>query len=118
MAQFDMSSFDMEAMFQKWGNIKQIIEQLRETLRNKVVEAYSEDKSICVKVNGNMEITEISIEPAFLAQTDSTNLSASLTAVSNSALQKAQKMAAQEVSKLFGGIDIPALGGLFPPGLL
>lgn len=85
----------------------------QEELKQKTVEVTAGGGVITVIANGSLEITDIKIQPDAVDPEDVDMLEDLVLAAVNEALRKAQDMAAQEMEKLTGGLNIPGMPGLF-----
>lgn len=88
--------------------------KMQEELKEKTVEVTAGGGVITVVANGNQEIVEIKIEPEAVDPEDVEMLEDLVLAAVNEALRKAQEMAASEMQKVTGGLNIPGMPtGLF-----
>ena len=62
-----------------------------------------------VEVTGDMKILGVHIEETLLDAQDSEMLEELITAATNQAIQKAKEAAAEAMSEVAGGMDIPGL---------
>ncbi len=88
--------------------------KMQADLALKTVEATSGGGMVTVVVNGKQEIVSIKVEPQVVDPEDIEMLQDLIVAAVNDGLRKAQEMAASEMGKLAGGLNIP---GLNIPGL-
>jgi DNA-binding YbaB/EbfC family protein len=88
--------------------------KMQEDLALKKVEASAGGGMVTVVVNGKQEILAIKIDPQVVDPTDVEMLQDLIVAAVNDGLRRAQEMAASEMGKLAGGLNIP---GLNIPGL-
>ncbi len=88
--------------------------RMQEDLANRKVEATAGGGMVTVVVNGRQEVLSIKIEPQVVDPEDIEMLQDLVVAAVNDGLKKAQEMAASEMGKLAGGLNIP---GLNIPGL-
>ncbi len=86
----------------------------QEELALKTVEASSGGGMVSVVVNGRQEVLSIKIEPQVVDPQDIDMLQDLIVAAVNDGLRRSQEMAAAEMGKLAGGLNIP---GLKIPGL-
>ena len=84
----------------------------QESLKTELVEASAGGGMVKVKVSGDLQIKEITIDPAAVDPEDVELLSDMVLAAVNEGLRAAQALAASKLSALTGG-----LGGLGLPGL-
>ncbi len=88
--------------------------KMQEELALKKVEASAGGGMVTVVVNGRQEVLSIKIDPQVVDPQDIEMLQDLIVAAVNDGLRRAQEMAAAEMGKLAGGINIP---GLNIPGL-
>jgi DNA-binding YbaB/EbfC family protein len=100
-----------------FGNIVKQAQELQERLArvqeeaaSRTVDASAGGGMVTVTVNGRLEIIRLKIEPQVLQSGDAEMLQDLVTAAVNEAIRAAQKMMADEMSKLTGGLKIPGLG--------
>lgn len=88
--------------------------RMQEELALKKVEASSGGGMVTVEVNGKQEVLSITIDRQVVDPEDIEMLQDLIVAAVNDGLRRAQEMAASEMGKLAGGLNIP---GLNIPGL-
>ena len=99
------------------GNIVKQAQELQEKLAKvqeeaaaRIVEASAGGGMVRVAVNGRLEIVRLEIDPQVLSSGDAEMLRDLIVAAVNEGVRSAQKMMAEEMSKLTGGLKIPGLG--------
>ena len=88
--------------------------KMQEELALKKVEASAGGGMVTVEVNGKQEVLSIKIDRQVVDPEDVEMLQDLIVAAVNDGLRRAQEMAAGEMGKLAGGLNIP---GLNIPGL-
>ncbi len=88
--------------------------KVQEELASKTVEASSGGGMVSVVVNGRQELLQLKIDPQVVDPQDVEMLQDLVVAAVNEGMRRAQEMAAGEMGKLAGGLN---LGGLKIPGL-
>ncbi|MGC8490138.1 MAG: YbaB/EbfC family nucleoid-associated protein [Syntrophobacteraceae bacterium] len=88
--------------------------RMQEELALKKVEASSGGGMVTVEVNGKQEVLSVKIDRQVVDPEDIEMLQDLIVAAVNDGLRRAQEMAASEMGKLAGGLNIP---GLNIPGL-
>ncbi len=88
--------------------------KVQEELAVKTVEASSGGGMVTVVVNGRQELLSLKIDPQVVDPEDVEMLQDLVGAAVNEGMRRAQEMAAGEMSKLAGGLNLP---GLKIPGL-
>jgi DNA-binding YbaB/EbfC family protein len=84
--------------------------KLQEALANKTVEGSAGGGMVKAVASGDGKIVNISIEPDVLSQNDKEMLEDLVVAAVNNAIDNAKNMAADEMKKITGGLNIPGLG--------
>ena len=96
-------------------NLRQIQElqaklvKAQEDLANTNVEVTAGGGAIKIVINGHQQFQSITISPEVVNPDDVDFLQDIVLAACNEAVQKSQEMAAQNMSKLTGGMKIPGL---------
>jgi len=89
----------------------------QEQLKNEVVEASAGGGMVTVKVTGDLELTEVKIDPEAVDPEDVELLQDMVLAAVNEAVRSAQELAASKMNAAAGGLAGPGgLGGLGLPG--
>ena len=83
--------------------------RIQEETGAKTVEASAGGGMVTASVNGRLEVTALKIEPAVVESGDLEMLQDLVVAAVNEGIRKAQKMVADEVGKIAGGLKIPGL---------
>jgi nucleoid-associated protein EbfC len=88
--------------------------KIQEELSLKTVESSSGGGMVTAVVNGRQELVQLKIDPQVIDPEDVEMLQDLVLAAVNDALRKSQELAAGEMTKVAGGLNIP---GLKIPGL-
>lgn len=88
--------------------------KVQEELAVKTVESSAGGGMVTAVMNGRQELVSLKLEPQVVDPEDLEMLQDLIVAAVNDALRKAQELAAGEMGKLAGGLNIP---GLKLPGL-
>lgn len=88
--------------------------KMQADLALRTVEASAGGGMVVVIVNGKQEVLSIKVDPQVVDPEDIEMLQDLIVAAVNDGLRKAQEMAAEEMGKLAGGLNIP---GLNIPGM-
>ncbi len=83
--------------------------KLQEELAEKTVETSAGGGMVRVVANGRQQLVSIQIEKEVVDPDDVEMLQDLVLAAANDALTKAQEMAAEEMNKLTGGLNIPGM---------
>lgn len=85
------------------------IMRMKDELAKRRVEATAGGGMVKAIASGNGEITSIEIEPEIILSGDRDMLQDLIVAAVNEALRKAKELAAEELSRITKGINIPGL---------
>jgi len=91
--------------------IQQEMARIQEELGSKTVEASAGGGMVNVVANGHQEIVSVRIDPQAVDPNDVEMLQDMVVAAVNEALRQARELAAQEMAKVTGGLNIPGLPG-------
>lgn len=101
---------------QNFGNImkqakkmQERMMELQEGLASRTVEAAAGGGMVAVVVNGKFEVLSLKIEKEVVNADDVEMLQDLIVAAVNEGVRKAQEMAASEMAKITGGMQIPGL---------
>ncbi len=94
--------------------LQEKIARIQADLAARTVEASAGGGMVVATVNGRQEVVSIQVDPQVVDPADVEMLQDLIVAAINDGLRKAQEMAAEEMGKLAGGLNIP---GLNIPGL-
>jgi len=101
----------MGKMMKQVQQMQRQMAKLQEDLNEMTVEASSGGGMVRVVANGKKEVQEIHIEKEALEEGDVEMLQDLVLSAVNEALRRAEEMAAAEMQKITGGLNLP-------PGLL
>ena len=100
---------DMSKMFQQVQKMQAEMERIQAELAEKKVEGTAGGGMVKVTANGRQEILQVKIDPEVVDSEDIEMLEDLITAAVNQALENAQKLQAEGMSRLTGGLQIPGL---------
>ena len=83
--------------------------EVQEELKNETVEASAGGGMVKVVMTGDMQVRSVEIDPAAVDPDDIELLSDMVAAAVNEAVRAAQELAAQKMSAVTGGMNIPGL---------
>ncbi|MDG1957683.1 MAG: YbaB/EbfC family nucleoid-associated protein [Candidatus Binatia bacterium] len=86
------------------------LQAMQEEVGARTVEGTAGGGMVRVEVSGKLEIRRITIEDSVYADDDREMLQDLVAAGVNDAIRKAQKMMADEMTQLTGGISLPGFG--------
>ena len=103
---------DMSQMLRQVQQMQAEVMKAQEQLKSEVVEASAGGGMVTVKMTGDLELKEITIDPGAVDPEDVELLQDMVQAAVNEAIRSAQELAASKMGQATGG-----LGGLGLPGL-
>jgi nucleoid-associated protein EbfC len=83
--------------------------QVQEELKNETVESSAGGGMVKVVITGDLEIRSITVDPEAVDPQDVEMLQDMVAAAVNEAIRSAQELAAQKMSAVTGGMNIPGL---------
>ena len=83
--------------------------RIQEEVASKTVEASAGGNMVVAVVNGRLELASLRIDRAVLEAGDAEMLQDLVIAAVNEGIRKAQKMMADEMGKVTGGLKIPGM---------
>ncbi len=98
---------NMGKMMKQVQQMQKRMAQLQEELNEMTVEASSGGGVVRVVANGKKEIVEIEIEKEALEDADVEMIQDLVLSAVNEALRRAEEMAAAEMQKITGGLNLP-----------
>lgn len=101
--------FNMNNMLKQAQQMQEQMKKAQEELVNKTVEETAGGGAIKVVANGRKELVSIKIDPSVVDNDDVEMLEDLVLAAVNQALRSAEKMIAEEMGKVTGGLNIPGL---------
>jgi DNA-binding YbaB/EbfC family protein len=104
-----MSLGDIGNIMKQAQQLQERLAQVQDDVARRTVEAAAGGGMVKVKVNGKHELLAITIDPAVLKEDVELVQDLVLAAV-NEGLRSAQRMVAEEMTKVTGGLKIPGLG--------
>ena len=109
-------------MFKGLGNLTQLVKQAQE-MRGRVEEVQNElgqlrvhgsagGGMVQVEANGQQKLVGFQIDPSLIEQGDQEMLEDLLLAACNQALEKSREAAAEKMSAITGGLELPGLNDM------
>ena len=100
---------DLGNLMKQAQELQERLSQVQESVARRTVEAAAGGGMVKVTVNGKHEVLALSIDPAVLKE-DVELVQDLILAAVNEGIRNAQKMVAEEMTKVAGGLKIPGLG--------
>lgn len=108
--------FDMGALLKQAQDMQAEMLQAQEGLKDEVVEASSGGGMVKVKMSGDLQLRELTIDPEAIDPEEAEMLSDMVQAAVNEALRAAQELATSKMGGITEGLGgpggLPGLGGL------
>ena len=107
-----MNKGGMSGLLKQAQKMQKRMLEVQEDLKSRTIEAQVGGGMVTVVANGHQELISITIAPEVVDPEDVEMLEDLILAAVNEARRKSQEMAANEMDKLTGGIQMPGfLGG-------
>ncbi|MGC2332958.1 MAG: YbaB/EbfC family nucleoid-associated protein [Candidatus Acidiferrales bacterium] len=106
---------EVKALQQMLAQFRQVQEKLEKQLDGLSVEASAGGGMVCVKMNGQKQLTELRIEPDVFKSKDQEMLQELVLAAVNEANRRVDEELSKQVKDLTGGL--PGIMGMKIPGL-
>lgn len=100
---------NMNNLMKQAQKLQKQMEEMREEIEKKTVEASSGGGAVTAVVSGKKQIIDIKIKPEVVDPDDVEMLQDLIIAAVNEAISKAGEMMEQEMAKVTGGFNIPGL---------
>lgn len=107
-----MGMRNMSRMMKQVQKMQAEMVRVQEELGSKTVDATAGGGMVTVVANGHQEIVSVTIDPEAVDPEDVEMLQDMVMAAVNEALRASKEMAADEMAKVTGGLNIPGLPGL------
>ena len=110
---------NMNQMLKQVQQMQAEMMKAQEGLKDEIVEASAGGGMVTVKISGELEIKDLTIDPEAVDPEDVEMLQDMVLAAVNEALRSAQELAANKMQQATGGLGGPGggLGGLGLPGI-
>jgi len=103
---------DLSKMLQMAGEVKKRLGEVQSRLADSEYTAQAGGGAISATVNGKMQLTDIRIDKAVLADCDAEMLADLVKAAVGAAQEKAAAAAAEAMKEITGGMSLPGIEGL------
>jgi len=102
--------FDLSGLFRQAQQLQEKLTSVQQELAGRTVEASAGGGMVTAVVNGKLEVVQVRIDPSLLDGRDLEMLQDLVVAAVNEGIRSAQKMTADEMGKLTGGLGIKLPG--------
>ena len=101
---------DLRNLMQTWQRVQEQLNQAKNALGNKQVEAETGGGLVRCVVNGRSEVLSITIEPSLLVGSEKKMVEDLLVGAVNLALERARQVAQEDLAAVAGGLVMPPGG--------
>jgi DNA-binding YbaB/EbfC family protein len=101
--------FDLGGLLEQASKLQERLASAQQELASRTAEGRAGGGMVTAVVNGKLEIVSVSIDPTLLEQPDREMLQDLVVAAANDGIRAAQRMMAEEMSKLTGGLKLPGM---------
>lgn len=102
--------FDLGGILQQAQQLQERLANVQQELATRTVEASAGGGMVTATVNGKLEVVQIRIEPTLLESKDVEMLQDLVVAAVNEGIRSAQRLVADEMGKVTGGLGIKLPG--------
>ena len=104
--------FDLGGILQQAQQLQERLANVQQELASRTVDASAGGGMVTATVNGKLEVVSIRIEPSLLDSKDVDMLQDLVVAAVNEGIRSAQRLVADEMGKVTGGLGIklPGMG--------
>jgi len=102
--------FDLSGLFRQAQQLQEKLASVQQELAGRAVEASAGGGMVTAVVNGKLEVVQIRIDQSLLDARDMEMLQDLVVAAVNEGIRAAQKMTADEMGKLTGGLGFKLPG--------
>jgi DNA-binding YbaB/EbfC family protein len=102
---------NLRNLMETWQRVQEQLNQAKDALGDKQVEAETGGGLVRCVVNGRGEVLSITVEPSLLPGNDKKMIEDLLVGAVNLALERARQVAQEDLARVAGGLAVPP-GGL------
>ena len=106
--------FDMSKIAEQAKQLQERVQRIQETLRHREAEATVGGGMVTARVNGQLEVLKVEIDPQAVDRRDVEMLQDLIASAINQAMARAQQMMQEEMKGLAGGMQLASLFGAGP----
>ncbi|BAS29020.1 YbaB/EbfC family nucleoid-associated protein [Limnochorda pilosa] len=103
---------NIQKMMKQVQRVQAEMARIQEELGGRRVEGTAGGGAVRVVANGHQELVEVLLDPEAVDPEDVEMLQDLILTAANDALKRSQELAAQEMAKVTGGLNVPGLPGL------
>jgi len=101
--------FDLGGLLEQASKLQERIASAQQELATRTASGSAGGGMVTAVVNGKLEVVSVAIDPTLLETPDRDMLQDLVVAAVNDGIRAAQRMMADEMSKLTGGIKLPGM---------
>ncbi len=105
-----MSKFDLGGILKQAQELQERLANVQDEIATRTAEGRAGGGMVTVTVNGKLELLRVHIDPSLLANPDREMLQDLVVAAVNDGIRSAQKLMAEEMQKVTGGLKLPGMG--------
>ena len=102
---------NLQNLLQTWQRMQEQLNQVKDALGNKQVEAETGGGLVRCVVNGRSEILSLTIDPSLLAPGSKKMAEDLVMGAVNLGLERARQLAQEDLAQVAGGLGVPGMMG-------
>lgn len=102
---------NLQNLMQTWQRVQDQLNQVKDALGNKQVEAETGGGLVRCVVNGRSEILSLTIDPSLLAPSSKKMAEDLVMGAVNLGLERARQLAQEDLAQVAGGLGVPGMMG-------
>jgi DNA-binding YbaB/EbfC family protein len=102
---------NLQNLLQTWQRVQDQLNQVKDALGNKQVEAETGGGLVRCVVNGRSEIVSLTIDPSLLAPGSKKMAEDLVMGAVNLGLERARQLAQEDLAQVAGGLGVPGMMG-------
>lgn len=102
---------NLQNLFQTWQRVQEQLNQVKNALGDKQVEAETGGGLVRCVVNGRSEVLSLTIDPSLLASGSKKMAEDLVMGAVNLGLERARQLAQEDLAKVAGGLGMPGMMG-------
>jgi DNA-binding YbaB/EbfC family protein len=102
---------NFQNLFQTWQRVQDQLNQVKDALGNKQVEAETGGGLVRCVVNGRSEVLSLTIDPSLLSPSSKKMAEDLVMAAVNLGLERARQLAQEDLAQVAGGLGVPGMMG-------
>jgi DNA-binding YbaB/EbfC family protein len=102
---------NFQNLFQTWQRVQEQLNQVKEALGGKQVEAETGGGLVRCVVNGRSEVLSLTIDPSLLSPSSKKMAEDLVMAAVNLGLERSRQLAQEDLAQVAGGLGVPGMMG-------